>query len=146
MHSAITRLQDVTGRTLTGSDATLILPSQPDGSGVDRLALTTSAGDDLNMVVMGLAYDFSKKAKYVDGVLDGANYIYGNNAMGQSYVTGYGSKPLLHPHHRFWSNQADARFPKAPPGCVSGGPNSGLQDPYVQAAGLPAFLLKNIGT
>jgi endoglucanase len=30
----------------------------------------------------------------------------------------------------------NAKFPKAPPGCVSGGPNSGLQDPYVKAAGL----------
>jgi len=51
-------------------------------------------------------------------------------------VSGYGSKPLENPHHRFWAFQVDSKFPKAPPGCVSGGPNSGLQDPYVEAAGL----------
>jgi endoglucanase len=30
----------------------------------------------------------------------------------------------------------DTRYPSAPAGIVSGGPNSGLQDPYVKAAGL----------
>ena len=29
-----------------------------------------------------------------------------------------------------------AKYPLAPAGVVSGGPNSGLEDPYVQAAGL----------
>ena len=56
--------------------------------------------------------------------------------MGQSYITGYGDRPLRHPHHRFWAHQANANFPAPPPGAVSGGPNSGLEDPYVQAAGL----------
>ena len=50
--------------------------------------------------------------------------------------SGYGDKPLLNPHHRFWAHQARADFPTAPPGILSGGPNSDLQDPYVQAAGL----------
>ena len=89
-----------------------------------------------NTVIMGLAYDFTKQKKYFDGVIDAMGYIFGRNPLGQSYVTGYGSKPLENPHHRFWSYQVDKRFPTAPPGCVSGGPNSGLQDPYVQAAGL----------
>jgi len=89
-----------------------------------------------NTVIIGLAYDFTKQKKFFDGVIDGMGYIFGRNPLGQSYVTGYGSKALENPHHRFWANQADRRYPNAPPGCVSGGPNSGLQDPYVQAAGL----------
>jgi endoglucanase len=89
-----------------------------------------------NLVVLGLAHDFSKQPKYVDGALDGIDYLLGENAMGQSYVTSYGTKYLEYPHHRFWSWLVDKRLPKAPPGCVSGGPNSGLEDPYVQAAGL----------
>jgi endoglucanase len=89
-----------------------------------------------NMVIIALAYDFTKKEKYLTGVIDGMNYLLGDNALGQSYVSGYGSKPLVNPHHRFWSHQVNAKFPSAPPGAVSGGPNSGLQDPYVQAAGL----------
>ena len=64
------------------------------------------------------------------------NYILGRNPLDQSYVTGYGERPLMNPHHRFWAHQANAKFPSPPPGVVSGGPNSGLQDPYVQAAGL----------
>ena len=90
-----------------------------------------------NMVIMALAYDFTKQEKYLTGVLEGMNYVLGVNAMGQSYISGYGSRPLLNPHHRFWSNQVDQKFPTAPPGCVSGGPNSSLQDPYAKAAGLP---------
>jgi endoglucanase len=89
-----------------------------------------------NMLVMALAYDFTSDAKYLDAVNEGMNYILGRNPMDQSYVSGYGERPLENPHHRFWAYQANAKFPKAPAGVVSGGPNSGLQDPYVQAAGL----------
>jgi len=89
-----------------------------------------------NAIIMGLANDFTGQRKYFDGALDAMGYLLGRNPLGQCYVSGYGSKPLQWPHHRFWSFQVDKRFPNAPPGCLSGGPNSGLQDPYVQAAGL----------
>ena len=89
-----------------------------------------------NAIILGLANDFSAEAKYLDAIAEGMNYILGRNPLDQSYVTGYGERPLEHPHHRFWAHQANAKFPSAPPGIVSGGPNSGLQDPYVQAAGL----------
>jgi endoglucanase len=89
-----------------------------------------------NAMVVALAYDFTKKAEYRDAVAAGMDYILGTNPMGQSYVTGYGEKPLLNPHHRFWAHQVRSDFPTAPPGILSGGPNSDLQDPYVQAAGL----------
>jgi endoglucanase len=89
-----------------------------------------------NLVLMGLAFDLSKDRKYLDGVATGMDYIMGRNAMDQTYVTGHGDRPLVNPHHRFWSFQVNEKFPKAPPGAVSGGPNSGLEDPYVQAAGL----------
>lgn len=89
-----------------------------------------------NLVVLGLASDFTEGRKYLNGVVAGMDYLLGRNAMDQSYVTGWGSRPLLNPHHRFWSYQSNNKFPKAPPGCVSGGPNSGLQDPYVKAANM----------
>jgi endoglucanase len=89
-----------------------------------------------NGIVLALAYDFTKKAEYRDAVAAGLDYILGTNPLGQSYITGYGDKPLQNPHHRFWAKQARADFPEAPPGILSGGPNSELQDPYVQAAGL----------
>ncbi|WP_437899366.1 glycoside hydrolase family 9 protein [Sorangium sp. So ce124] len=89
-----------------------------------------------NMLVVALAHDFTKQPKYLDGVVLGMDYILGRNPLGQSYVTGYGDKPLENPHHRFWAHQANSKYPKAPPGAVSGGPNSSLQDPYAQSAGL----------
>ncbi len=89
-----------------------------------------------NAIAMALAYDFTKNPKYLDGVQDALSYILGRNPMDQSYVTGYGFRPLENPHHRFWAHQANETFPSPPPGVLSGGPNSGLQDPYVKAAGL----------
>ncbi|MFZ5897406.1 MAG: glycoside hydrolase family 9 protein [Myxococcota bacterium] len=89
-----------------------------------------------NMLVVALAYDFTKQQKYLDGVVLGMDYLLGRNPLAQSYVTGYGEKPLQNPHHRFWAHQVNAKYPKAPPGVVSGGPNSTIDDPYSKGAGL----------
>jgi endoglucanase len=89
-----------------------------------------------NLIVVALAYDFTKQQKYLDGVATGMDYLLGRNPLGQSYVTGYGEKALQHPHHRFWAKQANAAYPSAPPGILSGGPNSNIDDPYAKAAGL----------
>ncbi len=80
------------------------------------------------MIVMGLAYDFTNDIKYLNGMVAGMDYLLGRNAMDKSYVSGYGENPLLNPHHRFWAFQAwprqDLRYPKSPAGAISGGPNS----------------------
>jgi endoglucanase len=89
-----------------------------------------------NLVVLALAHDFNGGPRYLNAVVAGMDYILGRNPMDQSYVTGYGARPLRNPHHRFWSHQSNEKFPSAPPGMVSGGPNSGLEDPYVKAAAL----------
>lgn len=88
-------------------------------------------------IVMSYAYEFSNRqnVKYINGAIEAMDYILGRNPNVQSYVTGYGDNPLSNPHHRFWSYQADNNFPKPPPGCMSGGPNSGLQDPWVKGSG-----------
>jgi endoglucanase len=90
-----------------------------------------------NMLVLALAHDLSGQEGYLAAVVAGMDYILGRNPMDQSYVTGYGFRPLRNPHHRFWAHQANDKYPSPPPGLVSGGPNSGLQDPYVKSAGLP---------
>ncbi|HVV17647.1 MAG TPA: glycoside hydrolase family 9 protein [Polyangia bacterium] len=89
-----------------------------------------------NAIVLALASDFSGDSRYVAAAAEAMNYLLGRNPLDKSYVTGYGERPLQNPHHRFWAHQANATFPSPPPGVLSGGPNSGLQDPYVQAAGL----------
>jgi len=90
-----------------------------------------------NAMALAYAYDFSKKDEYLEAAIAALDYVLGRNALGQSYVTGYGEWPLRHPHHRFWAQQASPGYPEAPAGAVSGGPNSSLQDPYVKSAGLP---------
>jgi len=89
-----------------------------------------------NLIVLGLAGDFTDAHKYLNAAVAGMDYVLGRNAMDQCYVTGYGTRPLVNPHHRFWAYQSNHKFPHAPPGAISGGPNSGLQDPYVKAANL----------
>jgi endoglucanase len=89
-----------------------------------------------NMMVLGLAHLLTADARYLDAVVAGMDYLLGRNPLDQSYVTGYGERPLEHPHHRFWANQANKKYPGPPPGAVSGGPNSKLEDPYAKGMGL----------
>lgn len=88
-----------------------------------------------NAVVIAMAYMVSGEDKYMDGALGGVDYLLGRNAMDYSYVTGYGSHAIEFPHHRYWAQLIDDSFPKAPCGVMSGGPNSGMQDPWVRGSG-----------
>ena len=88
-----------------------------------------------NSIVMAYAYLITEEDQYLDGVIGGMDYILGRNAMDYSYVTGYGTHAIEYPHHRYWANQIDDSFPKAPSGVMCGGPNSGMQDPWVQGSG-----------
>jgi endoglucanase len=109
-------------------------PFAPDAAG--KYPWGSNASILNNMIVLALAYDVSGDARFVDGVVGGMDYLLGQNPLDQSYVTGYGERPLRHPHHRFWAKQLDSAFPPPPPGAVSGGPNSGLEDPYARGYGL----------
>ncbi|MCQ2417516.1 MAG: glycoside hydrolase family 9 protein [Oscillospiraceae bacterium] len=88
-----------------------------------------------NLMVMAYAYDQSGDKKYLSGVTTGMDYLLGNNPLSFSFVTGYGSYHEKNPHHRYWSYELDKTLPMAPDGVLSGGPNAGLQDPYVRALG-----------
>jgi hypothetical protein len=59
VRNAITALQSVLGRTLLDNTRNLISPSQADGSGVDGLVVTLSAGPTLRAVIVGLLSDVS---------------------------------------------------------------------------------------
>jgi endoglucanase len=88
-----------------------------------------------NAIVMAYAYDFTGDGDYVDGVTSAMDYILGRNPMENSYVTGYGDHYTKFVHHRYWSYLLDPEFPLAPAGVLAGGPNSGMQDPYIKGAG-----------
>jgi MutL-like protein len=60
VREAILNLQNIIGATLLGAqDNNLIAPSQPDGSGVDAVVATLSAGPTVKTVVVGLLSDVS---------------------------------------------------------------------------------------
>jgi endoglucanase len=89
-----------------------------------------------NLMIVALAYDLTHDRRYLDAVAVGMDYLFGRNPMDKCYVSGYGARPLVHPHHRFWAEQYNFRFPPPPPGALAGGPNSGIEDPTAKAAGL----------
>ncbi len=59
VREAILSLQNITGSTLLGQDNDLIAPAQPDGSGVDAVIATISAGPAVRTVIVGLLADVS---------------------------------------------------------------------------------------
>ncbi|QPL56484.1 glycoside hydrolase family 9 protein [Vibrio navarrensis] len=85
-------------------------------------------------IFLGIAYDFTKDTKYAQAIMDAMDYILGRNPLDQSYVSGYGSRQLINPHHRFWAHAADSSSPLVPPGVMSGGPNSiNFSDPVASS-------------
>ena len=76
---------------------------------------------------MALIYAFrhSGKRDYLHFAIDNLDYLLGRNATGYSYVTGYGHKTPMFPHHR---PSATDDIPEPVPGLLAGGPNPEQQD------------------
>ncbi|XHR97864.1 glycoside hydrolase family 9 protein [Mucilaginibacter sp. UC70_90] len=71
------------------------------------------------------AYKLSGDKKYLDYALANLDYLLGRNGTGYSFVTGYGTKTPMHPHHR---PSATDGIVDPIPGLLIGGPNPGMQD------------------
>ncbi|MDQ3277392.1 MAG: glycoside hydrolase family 9 protein [Bacteroidota bacterium] len=71
------------------------------------------------------AYKLTRNKQFLNGALSNLDYLLGRNATGYSFVTGIGSKRVMHPHHR--PSEADG-ITDPVPGLLSGGPNPGMQD------------------
>jgi len=74
-------------------------------------------------IVLAYAFDQTNEPRFRDAVADVGDYLLGRNPLDQSYVSGYGARPMRHPHHRFWAQVLDPALPPPPPGVLSGGPN-----------------------
>ncbi len=70
-------------------------------------------------------YRINSDKKYLIGALSNLDYLLGRNATGYSFLTGFGSKQVMFPHHR--PSEADG-IKEPVPGLLSGGPNPGQQD------------------
>jgi endoglucanase len=86
-------------------------------------------GSNSNAANQGIAllqaYLLTGKNEYADAALSNLDYLLGRNATGYCYESGFGRKPIMHPHHR--PSIADG-IAEPVPGLLSGGPNPGRQD------------------
>ena len=76
-------------------------------------------------IAMIQAYQLSHSVKYINAALSNLDYILGRNGTGYSFITGFGSKTPMHPHHR--PSIADG-IKEPVPGMMVGGPNPMMQD------------------
>ncbi len=77
-----------------------------------------------NLVVLAAAHALTGDCTYRDAVITGIDYLLGRNALGQSYITGYGTDFTHHQRTRQFGHHVDPAFPPPPPGAIAGGPNS----------------------
>ncbi len=99
-----------------------------------RVAMGSKAGDFVwgsngqacNQIMFLLrTYEATNDKSYLDAAFTSMDYVLGRNGTGYCYVTGFGVKQVMFPHHRI-SVADDAGDPI--PGMLSGGPNPGQQD------------------
>jgi len=85
-------------------------------------------------MIFANAYEVTKEQKYLDLALETFDYIMGKNAVGYSFITGFGVKKPMKIHHR--PSESDG-IEDPYPGFVVGGPNFRLQDKWpLKQAGL----------
>jgi len=96
---------------------------------MDKSVANFNWGSNANAGNQGVAllqaYLLTSNRKYLDYAVANLDYILGRNGTGYCYVTGFGSKPSMHPHHR--PSVADGVVDPIP-GLVVGGANPGMQD------------------
>jgi endoglucanase len=101
------------------------MASIPYGISIDHFEWGSNS-DVLNQaMILCIAHHLSGDQKYLDGAIRNTDYIFGKNATGYSFLTGFGSKQVMHPHHR--PSGADA-IDEPVPGFIVGGPNKDKQD------------------
>jgi endoglucanase len=76
-------------------------------------------------IVLINAYLVTSQDKYLNEALQNLDYVLGRNATGYCFVTGFGTKSTMNPHHR--PSVADG-IKEPVPGLLAGGPNPGQQD------------------
>ena len=70
------------------------------------------------------AYHLSGEKHYLINAERCLNYLLGQNSTGYCFVTGFGTKPTSHPHHRLSYSHPKGTHP----GFLAGGPNRERQD------------------
>jgi len=85
-----------------------------------------SNGNAANKVLILIrAYEYTNNASYLDAAYTAMDYLFGRNGIGYCYITGFGHKSPLNPHHRI--SEADEVIHPIP-GMLVGGPNPNQED------------------
>ncbi len=120
----------------------LLLLQQQDGYGVLLKGSYPWGSNGLimnNLILVSVSHKLSGEQKCLDSVVLSMDYVLGKNPVNQSYVSGYGTYSMQHPHHRFWANDPANGFPPPPAGALSGGPNANPEDPAANETNLKDF-------
>jgi endoglucanase len=97
----------------------------PYGISIDHFEWGSNS-DVLNQaMILCIAHHLSGEQKYLDGAIRNTDYIFGKNATAYCFLTGFGSKQVMNPHHR--PSAADD-IDEPVPGFILGGPNKDKQD------------------
>ncbi|MDX5583622.1 MAG: glycoside hydrolase family 9 protein [Aureibaculum sp.] len=95
--------------------------------GLDRFEWGSNS-DILNQaMILCIAHRLTGHDKFLNGAGQITDYIFGKNATGYSFLTGFGSKKVMFPHHR--PSGADG-IDEPVPGFIIGGPNNDKQDSH----------------
>jgi endoglucanase len=88
-----------------------------------------------NAVMLIMGYQLTGNKDFLNSALEQFNYILGCNGNNISYITGIGSKSVMHPHHR--TSAADG-IAEPVPGLLAGGPNRYLTDKILKSKFSPS--------
>jgi len=132
--SALQTVKDQIKNSLVSYANTLLGRASANGFGVAIIPGEYYWGcnsDVLNKALMLIyAYEQTNNNLYFQTALMQLNYILGSNAHNISFVTGVGSNPVMHPHHR---PSASDGVVNPVPGLLAGGPDQYLNDAVLQS-------------
>ena len=85
---------------------------------------SNSTAANQGMLLMN-AYKLTNEGAFLTAAISNLDYLLGRNGTGYCYVSGFGTKQVMNPHHR--PSEADGVVPPVP-GMLAGGPNPGQED------------------
>ncbi|MGC4175052.1 glycoside hydrolase family 9 protein [Demequina sp.] len=99
---------------------------QPFGQALpaDKFVWGSSSQVANNVVVLAAGYDLSGNDALKDAAYESMDYLFGRNALSNSYVTGYGTVSSQNQHSRWFAHQLNSELPNPPKGSLAGGPNA----------------------
>jgi len=113
------------GQVKLGDEILEQIKNNPYNIGLERFEWGSNS-DILNQaLILCNTHRLTGDEKYLIGAEQITDYIFGKNATGYSFLTGFGSKKAMFPHHR--PSGADG-ITEPVPGFIIGGPNKDKQD------------------